>query len=76
MFGAGAAVIFAQFPIDQFRAIAWYNVVMGTVLLLLQLVLFRGEADCHVWSRVKNSCHCLEEIRSGVKNGLIGVFIS
>ena len=72
----GAAVIFAQFPIDQFRAIAWYNIVMGTVLLLLQLVLFRGEAGCRGWSQIKTSCHCPEEVKSGVNNGLMGLFIS
>ena len=42
----GATVVFAQFPISQFRAIAWFNVAVGLFFILLQLLLFRGESQC------------------------------
>ena len=42
----GATVVFAQFPISQFRAIAWFNVAVGLLFILLQLILFRGESKC------------------------------
>ena len=37
----GATVVFAQFPISQFRAVAWFNVGVGVVFILLQLLLRR-----------------------------------
>ncbi len=52
---AGAALVFAQFPIDQFRAIAWYNVSFGVFFLIIELFIFRGESKCH---RRKISCNC------------------
>ena len=42
----GVAVIFAQFPINQFRSIAWYNAVAGIAIIAVQLLIFRGESDC------------------------------
>lgn len=43
---AGVAVIFAQFPINQFRSIAWYNAVLGLVIIVTQIFVFRGESSC------------------------------
>lgn len=40
------AVIFAQFPINQFRSIAWYNVAVGLGILVTQIFIFRGESSC------------------------------
>ncbi len=43
----GAAVIFAQFQsINQFRVIGWYNAAWGVALLILLVVMFRGESGC------------------------------
>ncbi|XP_064390131.1 uncharacterized protein LOC135338046 isoform X2 [Halichondria panicea] len=45
--GPGAAVIFAQFQsINQFRVIGWYNAAWGVALLILLVVMFRGESGC------------------------------
>ena len=54
-FLTGVATIFAQFDIDQFRSIAWYNVAAGVALIILQLVIFHGESSCH--HKVKQ-CKC------------------
>ena len=43
----GVAVIFAQFSINQFRSIAWYNVAVGLAVIVTQLLIFRGESSCH-----------------------------
>ena len=43
----GAAVIFAQFQsINQFRVIGWYNAAWGVALMILFVVMFRGESGC------------------------------
>lgn len=52
----GATVVFAQFPISQFRAIAWFNVAVGLLFILLQLLLFQGESQCTKLPRI--SCWC------------------
>ena len=43
----GAVVILAQFHINHFRSIAWYNVIIGIGYILLQIIMFRGESKCH-----------------------------
>ena len=55
---AGVAVIFAQFPINQFRSIAWYNAVVGVGIIVTQIIIFRGESSCNKlsncsWKRSK-----------------------
>ena len=43
-FCAGLTVIVAQFEsVDQFRAIGWFNVAYGVVVLCVFVILFRGE---------------------------------
>lgn len=42
----GATVAFSQFDINQFRAIAWFNVAAGLGFVILLLVIFRGESGC------------------------------
>ena len=37
---AGTAALIAQFNVDQFRTIAWFNVVFGVALALLQIAIF------------------------------------
>jgi len=44
---AGVAAILAQFPIDHFRSIGWYNVILGVLYILLQFVMFHGESKWH-----------------------------
>ena len=39
----GAAIMFAQFDINQFRAIVWFNVAAGVAFIVLQLLMFHGE---------------------------------
>ena len=43
----GAVVILAQFHINHFRSIAWYNVIIGIGYILLQIIMFQGESKCH-----------------------------
>ncbi|XP_064385763.1 uncharacterized protein LOC135334489 [Halichondria panicea] len=44
LLGPGFAVIVAQFEsVDQFRAIGWFNVAYGVVVLCVLVILFRGE---------------------------------
>ena len=47
----GAAVIFAQFHINQFRAIAWFNVAAGVALIALQVALFHGDSSCNKFGK-------------------------
>ena len=42
----GATVAFSQFDINQFRAIAWFNVAAGLGFVVLLVVVFRGESGC------------------------------
>ena len=42
----GVAVILAQFHVNHFRSIAWYNVILGILYILLQIAIFRGESTC------------------------------
>ena len=43
----GATIILAQFHINHFRSIAWYNVILGICYVFLQIVMFQGESKCH-----------------------------
>lgn len=52
----GAAALFAQFQIDQFRSIAWYNTVFGVLFIVLQIILFHGESTCKTRRRCQ-LCH-------------------
>ena len=52
----GVAVIFAQFPINQFRSIAWYNVAVGLAVMVTQLLIFRGESSCNKLTNCSSSC--------------------
>ena len=40
-------MIFAQFTINQSRSIAWFNVAMGVVVILIQVLTFKGEMRCN-----------------------------
>ena len=46
-------MIFAQFPINQFRSIAWYNAAVGVGIIVTQMFLFRGESSC---DKLTNNC--------------------
>ena len=48
----GVAAIIAQFRINHFRSVAWYNVVIGIGYIFLQLAMFRGESRCEC----QNTC--------------------
>ena len=42
----GINVIIAQFPINQFRSIGWYNVALGIAVIFTQVLIFKGEGKC------------------------------
>ena len=68
----GAAAVFAQFQIDQFRSIAWYNVAFGVLFMALQIILFRGEST---FKTAKRCQLCQSQLRNP-SIGVIEIFIS
>ena len=59
---AGVAAILAQFPIDHFRSMGWYNVILGVLYVLLLFAMFHGERKCHCdVSYRKQGCTVLEK---------------
>ena len=40
------AVVFAQFPMNQFCSIGWFNAVMGMPVIFIQILMFKGEMNC------------------------------
>ena len=52
----GVAAIFAQFDIDPFRSIAWYNAAAGMALIVLQFLLFHGESKCKKLPKCPMTC--------------------
>lgn len=50
----GVAAILAQFNINQFRSIAWYNVALGVVFVMLEFLIFHGERKCPDFSQQCN----------------------
>ena len=48
----GAATIFALFPIDQFRTIAWYNVGFGALFIVLLIAMYHGESSFSCTSKI------------------------
>lgn len=65
--------MFAQFQIDQFRSIAWYNVAFGVAFILLQLVLFHGESTC----KTAKQCQlCHSKFCTMNKTSVMEIFIS
>ena len=51
----GFAAIIAQFHINHFRSVAWYNVVIGIGYIFLQLAMFRGESKCDCQNACRKS---------------------
>ena len=51
----GFAAIIAQFHINHFRSVAWYNVVIGIGYIFLQLAMFRGESKCDCQNTCRKS---------------------
>ena len=72
---AGVATIFAQFDIDQFRSIAWYNAAAGMALIVLQFVIFRGESKCKKLPECSMTC-CWKITKSSCESSCFGVVIS
>jgi len=54
---AGVTAILVQFPIDHFRSIGWYNVILGVLYIFLQFAMFRGESKCR-YKDVRQKCGC------------------
>jgi hypothetical protein len=52
-FPLGAAAVLAQFKIDQFRSIAWFNVAFGVAFIILEVIIFRGESN---FKKLKSRC--------------------
>ena len=42
----GINAIIAQFPVNQFRFIGWYNVAVGIAVIVTQVLIFKGEGKC------------------------------
>ena len=51
----GFAAIIAQFHINHFRSVAWYNVIIGVGYIFLQLAMFRGESRCDCQNTCRKS---------------------
>ena len=43
----GFTALIAQFHVDHFRSVAWFNVGLGVGYIFLQLATFHGETKCH-----------------------------
>lgn len=65
--------MFAQFQIDQFRSIAWYNVALGVALIVLLFVIFHGESNCNKLPQRRTLCKTIFKRR---KISIINVVIS
>ena len=72
-FPTGIAAVFAQFAIDQFRSIAWYNVALGVALIILLFVIFHGESNCNKLPQRRTLCKTIFKRR---KISIINVVIS
>lgn len=72
-FPTGVAAVFAQFKIDQFRSIAWYNVALGVALIILLFVIFHGESNCNKLPQRRTLCKTTSKKR---KISIINVVIS
>ena len=51
----GFAAIIAQFHINHFRSVAWYNIIIGVGYIFLQLAMFRGESRCDCQNTCRKS---------------------
>ena len=60
---SGFAVILAQFKVNQFRSIAWYNVALGVAAMLLQLAMFHGESTFKKVSKQRLSLFCSKDFK-------------
>ena len=72
-FPTGIAAVFAQFKIDQFRSIAWYNVAIGVALIILQLTIFHGESNCN---KLPQRCTLCRTILKKRKISIVDIVIS
>lgn len=56
-FTVGTAALIAQFDVDQFRSVAWFNVAFGIAFTVLQVIMFSDESyNCGMLK--KNKCAC------------------
>ena len=61
---AGFSAVLAQFVgVDHFRAVGWYNFVLGVLMIVLQFLAFHGESD---W-KVTYGKEIKEQFKSGLK---------
>ena len=51
----GVTVVFAQFPVNQFHCIGWFNAVMGMTVIFIQILMFKGEMK---WTRQSKDGTC------------------
>ena len=72
-FPTGIAAVFAQFKIDQFRSIAWYNVAIGVALIILQFTIFHGESNCN---KLPQRCTLRRTIFKKRKISIVDIVIS
>ena len=57
-FSTGVPLLLTLFDVNPFRAIAWFNVMVGVLSIVLQLLLLRGESEykkCDMWC-AKSRC--------------------
>ncbi len=63
----------AQFKVDQFRSIAWYNVALGVAAMVLQLAMFHGESSFKKVSKPRLSLFCSEDFKFNPSEFLISL---
>ena len=51
-------MVFAQFPINQFRCIGWFNAVMGMTIILIHMLMFKGEMKCNRHNKHRTCSTC------------------
>ena len=45
-FSTGVPLLLTLFELNQFRAIAWFNGILGVTFIVLHLLMLRGESEC------------------------------
>ena len=70
VYTAGVAAILVQFPIDHFRSIGWYNVILGVLYIFLLFTMFHGESNCHC-ENICRKCGCTLPKKSNWKKTMV-----
>ena len=66
----------ANFDVNQFTSIGWFNVAYGLTLIALQLVMFHGESKCTWRSQKPVKSRTWHVLRLGPGAVAMEIFIS